>query len=260
MTIKAIKQNAKETLKHLPGKFILFLAPILLGLFSFTIQVHQNYLVEQNFSISAGVSYFPILLRVLTFYLTYSATFTMLEVIRKRKTTIHHGDNIIALTRPYVWHLLALEVVKFLLLAVWSLLLMVGLTLVLFGIYPLLYGKNFEGLAYDANSLLIAGIILSLIGLGVRIIKELSYSMSEYLFYDQIRTSHYQSPLAVIQASKSLMKGHKWRFFLFQLSFIGWFVLVFLSFGILYFYVLPYYLTSTAIFYQNLLEESRAAS
>lgn len=46
---------------------------------------------------------------------------------------------------------------------------------------------------------------------------------------------------ATIKLSAAAMKGNKWHMFVMQLSFIGWYLLVFITFGILSIYVNPYY-------------------
>ena len=48
------------------------------------------------------------------------------------------------------------------------------------------------------------------------------------------------------------MDGHKMDLFALYLSFIGWFILVVISFGLLSFYVIPYLQMSLAVFYQNI--------
>ena len=54
------------------------------------------------------------------------------------------------------------------------------------------------------------------------------------------------------RASKEMMKGHKWQLFCLHFSFIGWILLSFLTFGILFFWVMPYMETANAEFYENL--------
>ena len=56
-----------------------------------------------------------------------------------------------------------------------------------------------------------------------------------------------------ITASRQMMNGHKWDLFVLHLSFIGWFLLSSLTFGILQIcYVAPYLSATTAAFYDNL--------
>ena len=52
-----------------------------------------------------------------------------------------------------------------------------------------------------------------------------------------------------------MMDGHKMDLFALYLSFIGWFILVALTFGLLSFYVIPYLQMSLAVFYQNISKD-----
>lgn len=59
-----------------------------------------------------------------------------------------------------------------------------------------------------------------------------------------------------IKASWEMMKGYKWKLFVFDLSFIGWIILDVLTLGILgIFYVNPYIGSSHAAFYEALKAE-----
>lgn len=58
-----------------------------------------------------------------------------------------------------------------------------------------------------------------------------------------------------MKKSSTLMQGHKMEYFVFLLSFIGWFIVVGLTFGIASIYVLPYVQLSTANFYRHLTGE-----
>lgn len=59
-----------------------------------------------------------------------------------------------------------------------------------------------------------------------------------------------------IKASWEMMKGYKWKLFVFDLSFIGWIILDILTLGILgIFYVNPYIGSSHAAFYEALKAE-----
>ncbi|WP_024613921.1 DUF975 family protein [Clostridium sp. Ade.TY] len=52
-----------------------------------------------------------------------------------------------------------------------------------------------------------------------------------------------------LSKSFRLMKGNKWRFLKFQLSFVGWMLLGILTFGIGLLWVIPYYSTASANFF-----------
>ncbi|EOD01714.1 Integral membrane protein [Caldisalinibacter kiritimatiensis] len=60
-------------------------------------------------------------------------------------------------------------------------------------------------------------------------------------------------PLEAISQSIEMMDGHKMRLFVLVLSFIGWFLLGIITFGIGLIWVIPYYRTTIANFYQDLI-------
>ena len=87
------------------------------------------------------------------------------------------------------------------------------------------------------------------------IIKSYSYSMSFYILHDNPQMPANEAR----KMSMQMMRGNKWRLFCLDLSFIGWFLLSILTFGILLFWVEPYQGVARAEFYQNLLEEQGLA-
>ncbi len=84
------------------------------------------------------------------------------------------------------------------------------------------------------------------------IIKSYSYAMTFYIMQDEPGISGKEA----IGKSRQIMAGYKGKLFLLDLSFIGWFLLSALTFGILMiFYVGPYYYTSRACFYEKIKAE-----
>ncbi|WP_246861300.1 DUF975 family protein [Bacillus sp. REN3] len=81
------------------------------------------------------------------------------------------------------------------------------------------------------------------------IIKGLSYSQTFFLMKDN---PHY-SALEAITESKNRMKGYKWRFFLLNLSFIGWVFIAIFTLGIGFLWLYPYISTANATFYNELI-------
>ena len=80
------------------------------------------------------------------------------------------------------------------------------------------------------------------------IIKSLSYSMSFYIMAENPE----MTPSEVRKASIAMMEGNKWRLFCLNFSFIGWYFLCGLTFGILTFWVIPYVQTAMAAFYEEI--------
>lgn len=58
----------------------------------------------------------------------------------------------------------------------------------------------------------------------------------------------------ILETSKSLMKGHRWRFFVLCLSFFWWFMLAAVTAGIGFIYVGPYLSATAAAFYQDIID------
>lgn len=93
------------------------------------------------------------------------------------------------------------------------------------------------------------------------IIKSLSYSQTYFLLRDHPEYTVIQA----ITESKNRMKGYKWKYFLLNLSFIGWGILSVISLGIGFLWLVPYTTTSLATFYnefiypQGMETESKAA-
>jgi len=87
------------------------------------------------------------------------------------------------------------------------------------------------------------------------IIKALAYSMAPYILADNPE----MSGLDAINASKEMMQGHKGRLFCLLFSFIGWFLLAILTFGVGFIFLAPYVATAKAEFYQDLLDRKETA-
>lgn len=78
------------------------------------------------------------------------------------------------------------------------------------------------------------------------IIKSFSYALYSYLLID---ADEDVTPTQIIDQSRALMNGYKWKLFKLQLSFIGWFILGGLLCGVGTLFVLPYYQAAMAEFY-----------
>ncbi len=83
------------------------------------------------------------------------------------------------------------------------------------------------------------------------IIKAISYSMSMYVLAE----NKGKSALDCIDASKKMTNGYKMDLFVLELSFIGWGLLVGITFGIAYIWVGPYMQATYANAY-NLLKQN----
>ena len=85
------------------------------------------------------------------------------------------------------------------------------------------------------------------------IVKSYSYAMTPYLLLDRPELSATDA----ITESRKMMNGHKMELFLLDLSFIGWILLVIVTFGIAYLYVTPYMQAARTAFYETLKGEAK---
>jgi uncharacterized membrane protein len=111
------------------------------------------------------------------------------------------------------------------------------------------YGKTL--LLHFLHSLFIFlwGLLLIIPG----IVKSYSYAMVYYLQQEDGGLN--REPVDLITDSRHLMEGYKWQLFCLDLSFIGWYLLGALCFGIGLYFVVPYHEMARANFYMALRVE-----
>ena len=102
------------------------------------------------------------------------------------------------------------------------------------------------------GALAIIASILYLVAYVWIIVKSFLYVLAYYILFD----NQDMSGKEIVEKSAELMKGHRWAYFWLSLSFIGWAILAAFTFGIGYFWLAPYMMIATIIFYENLAEKS----
>lgn len=84
-------------------------------------------------------------------------------------------------------------------------------------------------------------------------VKQMSYSMTNYLLK---REPNLDSSRA-IRLSEEMMRGYKMEYLIFNLSFFWWYLATAYSLGFAGFYVMPYYYSSEAVFFDQIYYEKR---
>lgn len=83
-----------------------------------------------------------------------------------------------------------------------------------------------------------------------------------YIFYGIVMTIYIlmrepnKTAVQAIKKSWAMTKGQKLKLFVFDLSYIGWFILAVLTFGILLIWVLPYYMSSKTVLFNDIYDNS----
>ena len=98
--------------------------------------------------------------------------------------------------------------------------------------------------------IMIFTILWSLLLIVPGIIAAIKYSMAFYIVNDNPEIG----AMEAINRSKEMMDGNKMRFFEMWLSFLGWFMLGIVTFGLGMIYAIPYYRAAKANFYLDLKE------
>ena len=75
----------------------------------------------------------------------------------------------------------------------------------------------------------------------------LAYSFIVYIILDNDINGK-----EALTKSREMMKGYKWDFFVFNLSFLGWIILGIFTLGILYIWLIPYMSIAEVIYYERL--------
>lgn len=80
------------------------------------------------------------------------------------------------------------------------------------------------------------------------IIMAMAYAMTPFILKEHPE----YSVVKALEESRHMMSGHKWEYFVLQLSFIGWILLSILTLFIGLFWLEPYMLTTNAAFYEDI--------
>lgn len=81
------------------------------------------------------------------------------------------------------------------------------------------------------------------------LVVSLLYTLTSCIAYDNPD----MSALEVVNESAKMMRGNRGKYFLLELSFIGWAILAVLTLGIGYLWLLPYMQVAVVCFYEHLL-------
>ena len=106
------------------------------------------------------------------------------------------------------------------------------------------YGRNIGTLLLVGIKIVLWSVLFVIPG----IIKTYEYAIIPYILADDPEISSKDA----FKKAKQMMKGNKWRMFKLEFSFIGWFILCVLTFGIGTFFLIPYVNAASAEFYVEL--------
>ena len=96
---------------------------------------------------------------------------------------------------------------------------------------------------------------IPIIGWGLMIYFGLGWSQATYVLYDKLKHDEYQGVWDVLNTSKMIMTGYKFKYFVFNLTFIGWYILNAISLGWAQIWTMPYTTMSMVAFYEARIQD-----
>ncbi|HEL9629177.1 TPA: DUF975 family protein [Streptococcus suis] len=273
-TIYSIREKARQTLNETSGIYQLVAIPVLisLGLQLFTSARNKatslaNLTPEQvlspNYLISSSL--FHILSGLLLGLLSLSALLTLFNLVKTSKKTSSYKDSFSVFNHPRFSKILLTYILKNFFLFLWGMLFYFGLAMLIssFGIViAFIIASNLteaNSLPQDVLAMLsltfLVGVVCSIVGFAIYIPQYYAYSQVECILSEQLERDEYMSAYSIIKSSRKLMRGYKFKRFLLDFSFLAWFIVVIITFGLAGFYVYPYYYSSQIHFYEAILED-----
>ncbi|MTB64177.1 DUF975 family protein [Streptococcus sp. zg-86] len=267
-SVQQIRAKARQTIAETPGAYLIALIPVIMGVLinlmtssesnNLVLQLINNPVPSPSHIINATA--FPFLYGILVDLMGLSISFALFQIIYKLREKVQAKDAFTIFNHQRFGSILATYLVKAILLFLWGLVATIGLSVMLGGAILSLVATIStpapqENLLVIAGFMMIIGLLVMIAGIALFLPQFFAYFLVEPLLFDQLTHNTYTGPMAVIKESRRLMKGYKMQGFVLNLSFIGWYILTFISFGIVGIYVIPYYHTSHIYFYQAVLDD-----
>ncbi|HFU3942798.1 TPA: DUF975 family protein [Streptococcus suis] len=273
MSNSDIRAKATVIREQTDGMITLFLAPVLISFLSGVAEFGLKQIWGQTSTFSWGttivkdgvawthhfISVGPsIIFDFIAQCLIVTACFQLIRLVRKQRTKVSFAECFTLLDGKNFLPVFSTTLLKMLVLYLASFPAVIGMilinlafysTIVIFGA-PIDYQPDFS--AFFSLSYFQTGFILVCVGIICSLFVGYGLSQVSFLLYDYLENNTYSSPFKLFSQSWQLMRGNKWRRFLLDLSFVGWFIGVLLTFGFLGLYVYPYYWTCQTIFYEDL--------
>ncbi|HFH9837446.1 TPA: DUF975 family protein [Streptococcus suis] len=285
-TSSSIRAQARETINKTPGIYLLAILPIVVVIcfqifvqvFSMNMQSSMLYNFDYSYTLTSSELFalyqplfslylFSFFVSILVYFLYLSVQATIYQIVRQNKEQATFKDSIAIFSNPNFGKIFSTVFIKNLLLFVWSLISFIGLTILITSLVVTIvfsamtfYGQyQFPTQDFYTGAIvsIFIGFLITIIGIAIYLPQQYAYSMTEIILFERLENGQYTSAYANIKESRRIMKGYKFRRFVLDFSFLGWFILEGISLGIAGVYVRPYYYAAQVHFYDAVLEERR---
>lgn len=207
MTISEIKKEAKVKLQGKLGKTILLYVvyAIIIGLLE-----SISMLIKQE----ALSTIYSIALLIITLPFSYGFVASLIKLSREEDVQVTDFITIGLQNMGRVWGVFGRTLLK----------LILPLILYIAAFVFCMYSIISTAINPDNGTMLIVSIILLVASIIYLIAKALLYGLSSYLIYDEENSSSKE----IVEKSANLMNGNRWKYIGLMLSFIGWYLLIYL--------------------------------
>ena len=277
MNLSEIRAQARTIRNQTNGIYSLFAIPTLVTILSTYLSPNRHLEeivpqleINQAFVVIFGRQIFPQIVEFVIALLFLATSFSMMEVVRKKRDTVGFTDIGRIFSAELFSPIFITQLTKSILLLLWNSISLVGSFFLIFSSYKVLaiYGKVSDWSQLTAASpeveqivsyapMMFLDTLIVVTGTAVFLMANYAYSQTDFILYDQLSTGTYQGPWQIIAQSRRMMKGYKWKRFLLDLSFIGWYILIGITLGIAGVVAYPYITTARVLFYENLKSLSK---
>ncbi|MCY6485587.1 DUF975 family protein [Clostridium aestuarii] len=271
--IRKLKKEAKECLSGnwLMAVLVCFIAIIFTSIFgymarigdlihAFSLGVYVNEIfwkhIAERTIISIVLSRIGFIINLLIGgAVTYGVCRFFLNLTRKQNFQI---ENLFEGFKFFGKNFL-IQLLVFIFSSLWSMLVLIPATIItIIVMIKVIYTNvhNIQGISTEqilfrlGNGIVVFLIILSIICYIIIYLIVSRYSMTFFIFNDNQELG----VMECINTSKEMMKGHIKRYFLLNLSFVGWHILATIPLGIGHLWLRPYKYATRANFYNDLKE------
>lgn len=257
--LSQIKQEAKEHMKGRYGDiFNAFWPAIIISLLNFGISFREGFATGQNVAQTGGITLHSYINTgtngsFLVSILAMVAMFTTATLVRRMYMKREYGvDFLQAINGQTVGIALSICLFNALLGAAFGF--AVALIILTFSAMVFATGSGLSAIfLWVAIFAAAIGFIWLLLPLGITPFIAADFDEGDGAPSDYSSQGIWAKAVDVFKASYTMMKGNRMDLFLFYLSFIGWYLLMSVTFGLAAFYVEPYTTLATYGWYRNRL-------
>ncbi len=276
MSRRELIEQAAIFREHTKGMTLAFL-PLLCTLVLYTIYQLVNFVISilkikedsglvlerlhQLFSTSIVMTIF---MSLIYFLLIGVVSFYLLQLIRGDRERLYFKDSFSLFMSEWNKPILLTLLSHYCLHFVTGLPILFGFThfmqgLIMGSLMILSPGAMAELAQYEPKNMIVLGLSVFIFGCLLYLAVYYTYSQTIYILFDQLDNATFSSAIHVLRESRLLMFGNYYQRIRLDLAFIAWFIGCWLSLNILAIYVLPYYQTCKALFYEEIKNERLSA-